>query len=184
MVTKECKCCGKPYTTHQVNRSTFCSKPCRRRHRCQTGVDIVDHTFICKGCGDPVTIRTNKYQVHKHKGWCIACANAIRSGEDSPTWKGGHRHWAPGRFGRDKDGLSWKTQRKLAWERDEFTCQHCHTKGSRNPDVHHISPFRVSLSHALDNLICLCQKCHLTEEAKVQDQWGGQLSSNGKAKVQ
>jgi hypothetical protein len=31
----------------------------------------------------------------------------------------------------------------------------------------------VSQSHALDNLICLCQKCHLTEEAKVQDQWGG-----------
>jgi hypothetical protein len=32
-----------------------------------------------------------------------------------------------------------------------------------------------SRSHALDNLISLCQKCHLTEEAKVQAVWGGQL---------
>jgi hypothetical protein len=41
-------------------------------------------------------------------------------------------------------------------------------------------PYRVSQSHALDNLICLCQKCHLTEEAKVQDQWGGQLEAQFK----
>jgi DNA-binding XRE family transcriptional regulator len=32
-----------------------------------------------------------------------------------------------------------------------------------------------SLSHALSNLICLCQSCHLKEEARVQEKWGGQL---------
>ena len=34
-----------------------------------------------------------------------------------------------------------------------------------------------SQSHALDNLICLCQSCHLKEEAKVHEVWGGQLNT-------
>ena len=80
--------------------------------------------------------------------------------------------WSPGRFGRDKDGLSWKVQRRLAWERDKFTCQECgkHKDGWK-PDVHHISPFRVSQSHALENLRCLCKKCHRNEDARVQALW-------------
>lgn len=105
---------------------------------------------------------------------CRSCASANRVGDSNPNWRGGHSHWSPGRFGRDKDGLSWKTQRNLAWERDNFSCRHCDKPRRRNPDVHHISPFRVSQSHALENLICLCQSCHLTEEAKVQEVWGGQ----------
>jgi hypothetical protein len=97
------------------------------------------------------------------------------SGEQHPNWKGGHRHWVPGRFGKDKDGLSWKIQRRLAWERDKDTCQECGKKGKRRPDVHHIVPYRISLSHALDNLRCLCKKCHITIEATCHEKWGGQL---------
>lgn len=89
--------------------------------------------------------------------------------------RGGHKQWAQGRQGRDKNGLSWKVQRRLAWERDNETCQHCNEKKSRRPDVHHIDPWMNSQSHALDNLICLCQKCHMTEEAKIQEIWGGQF---------
>lgn len=39
----------------------------------------------------------------------------------------------------------------------------------RKPDVHHIIPFRISRSHSLDNLICLCKPCHSKEEAKITD---------------
>ena len=98
-----------------------------------------------------------------------------QSGPNNPNWKGGHKHWSQGRHGKDKDGLSWKTQRQAAWERDSYTCQGCGVKGPRNPDVHHISPWLNSLSHHLDNLICLCKSCHMKEDAKAHEQWGGQL---------
>ena len=95
-------------------------------------------------------------------------------GSNNPAWKGGTHHWQAGKLGRDKDGLSWKIQRKLAWERDSYTCQHCGaTGGKRNPDVHHINPYRLSFSHALDNLIALCQGCHKKAEAKIAALWGG-----------
>ena len=121
--------------------------------------------YCCRGCKEKHVV-VLKRVVHL-KGM---------SGPNNPTWKGGHKHWSPGRFGRDNGGLSWKTQRRLAWERDDFTCQQCHEKKNRKPDVHHIVPWMNSHSHALDNLICLCQSCHLKEEAKVHEKWGGQLS--------
>ena len=110
---------------------------------------------------------------------CRSCASDRMSGPNSPSWKGGHQQWSPGRYGKDKNGLSWKVQRRLAWERDKFECQHCGEKKNRKPDVHHIKPWMNSLSHALDNLICLCQSCHLKEEAKVQEVWGGALVVTG-----
>ena len=120
--------------------------------------------FCSRNCKDRFAVRTH-----------IPATKKDYSGSNSPTWKGGHKRWSPGRHGKDKDGLSWKTQRQLAWERDRYICQHCFTKKSKNPDVHHIRPWMNSLSHALDNLICLCQSCHLREEAKVHEVWGGQL---------
>ena len=110
---------------------------------------------------------------------CRSCASDRMSGPNSPSWKGGHQQWSPGRYGKDKNGLSWKVQRRLAWERDKFECQHCGEKKNRKPDVHHIKPWMNSLSHALDNLICLCQSCHLKEGAKVQEVWGGALVVTG-----
>lgn len=96
------------------------------------------------------------------------------SGSNSPTWKGGHRYWKEGRWGRDKDGLSWKVQRRLAWERDGNCCRHCGAAPkNRRPDVHHVTPYRISFSHALEHLICLCQHCHKVEDAKIPVLWGG-----------
>ena len=109
---------------------------------------------------------------------CYTPSQSDWSGPSSPRWKGGCRYWSKGRWGKDKNGLSWKTQRRLAWERDDFTCQHCGERKSRKPDVHHINPWMNSHSHALDNLICLCQSCHLKEEAKVQEVWGGVAASD------
>lgn len=108
---------------------------------------------------------------------CRSCQSLLvkrGSGPDSPTWKGGHRFWQAGKLGRDKNGFSWKSQRKLAWERDHYTCQECgeHREGWK-PHVHHISPYRISFSHALENLICLCNSCHKKAEAQIKELWGG-----------
>lgn len=114
---------------------------------------------VCEGC------EGSYFGNRRYRGLCSVCR---KSGALSPTWKGGHRHWQAGKVGRDKDGLSWKQQRQLAWERDSYICQHCgKRKDGWRPDVHHVKPYRLSFSHALDNLICLCRRCHKREEARI-----------------
>lgn len=157
-----CETCGELVT----GRGAYCCRKCMpSRHK------LIK--ISCPKCGK-IRERRGYLSQARSKVLCLECTSDQFNGEGNPNWKGGHKHWSPGRFGKDKDGLSWKVQRQLAWERDDYTCQHCHEKKNRNPDVHHITPFRVSQSHALDNLICLCQSCHLKLEATVQDEWGGQ----------
>jgi 5-methylcytosine-specific restriction endonuclease McrA len=85
-------------------------------------------------------------------------------------WKGGMSYWMPGRFGKDINGLSWKKQRRLAWERDSYKCRRCGRGGVIvKPCVHHVIPYRISKSHSLENLICLCKKCHGIVEASTTD---------------
>lgn len=156
------------YCKRESGTRRFCSRRCNGAFNRSRKVMVT-----CPTCGK--TREITEGGARKSKS-CASCASDRLSGAGSGTWKGGHHHWSPGRYGRDQDGLSWKVQRRLAWERDNETCQHCKTKKNRKPDVHHIIPFRVSLSHALDNLLCLCQSCHLIEEAKVQEKWGGQLA--------
>lgn len=102
------------------------------------------------------------------------------AGESNPNWKGGHKYWAEGRWGTDKNGLSWKVQRALCRERDNHTCQDCgKTKEEigREPDCDHIVPYRISGSHALDNLKLRCPACHHRVEANRTELWDGHIFS-------
>jgi 5-methylcytosine-specific restriction endonuclease McrA len=88
--------------------------------------------------------------------------------KNHPNWRGVITIPLKGKYGRDKDGLSWKVQRKLAWERDDYTCQECGRKEEGwKPDVHHKIPYRISGSHALDNLICYCRSCYKRIENEI-----------------
>lgn len=71
-------------------------------------------------------------------------------------------------------GPNWRTQRRLARERDNHTCQKCGRRQLRpRLDVHHIRPRRdfgddYLAGNALANLITLCRVCHLeTEHAET-----------------
>jgi len=137
--------------------------------------------FQCTGCSQVVR-RKKKSKKRKYPTLCRSCANVEMmkgrdySGPNSPTWKGGHRYWQAGKLGRDKDGLSWKAQRQLAWERDDYICQDCHKTREelgQNPDVDHVVPYRISFSHALENLLCRCRSCHKKAEATRTELWGG-----------
>ena len=79
-------------------------------------------------------------------------------GEKNPRWNGG---WNP------YYGPNWESQRKLALKRDNYTCQLCGAK-SGQIDVHHQIPFskcdNYKEANSLDNLITVCQKCHLLAE--------------------
>jgi predicted restriction endonuclease len=83
-------------------------------------------------------------------------ASIRAKGENHPNWQGG-RH----REGMYKGNL--KEQVEACRERDKNTCQMCgQTKedNRRNMDVHHINPYLDSQDNSLDNIVCLCRKCH------------------------
>lgn len=108
-----------------------------------------------------------KFQIYRYFNHCRSCSSRLiiasclgKSGKDNPAWKGGSAYWIKGRFGRDKDNLSWKIQRKLCWKRDNYTCRMCGVKTDIIPDCHHKIPYRISQSHALSNLISLCKSHH------------------------
>ena len=172
-----CPQCSKEFErTRKSIRGSFCSEPCRSRYYKNQGAT----PFTCADCHQTVQVSKAATGTRKREGkypdLCASCARLRidTAGPLNGRWRGGHRHWSAGRFGRDKDGLMWKAQRSLAWQRAGVRCEDCGVVNpKRRPDVHHIVPFRVSQSHALGNLRCLCQKCHLTAEAKVQDNWGG-----------
>ena len=80
------------------------------------------------------------------------------SKENHPNWKGGRP---------DRPGLyrgNSKEQVQACRDRDNNTCQMCGATKEQNRDrnmcVHHIIPYYDSYDNSLDNLICLCEKCH------------------------
>lgn len=89
---------------------------------------------------------------------CMAKDYVIRfSGENSPTWKGGKKHYAG----------HWLRQRNLARKRDNYTCQLCgvtEKEWHKEMDVHHIKNYRKfenkEEANNLNNLVCLCNRCH------------------------
>ena len=81
------------------------------------------------------------------------------SGESSPHWVGGITTYR---------GKGWSVARAAAVERDGGTCQDCGRHIGRSIPVHHIRPFRLFQTAAeanrLENLVCLCQSCHMKAE--------------------
>ncbi len=85
------------------------------------------------------------------------------SGSGHPNWRGG---------GNDAYGKGWNEIRQKALERDDRRCRVCgvtRNELGQNPDVHHIVPVRWFIesdghtrtdAHFLDNVICLCIRCH------------------------
>ena len=65
----------------------------------------------------------------------------------------GERDPAPSYYGE-----SWRMQRTLCLQRDNYTCQQC--GDTNNIEVHHWEPYRFSYDNSLDNLVVLCAECH------------------------
>jgi hypothetical protein len=89
----------------------------------------------------------------------------LRVGPNHPLWRGG---------GSSKYGAGWKRAKRLARERADGKCEHCHRTPEESGfvlDVHHKIPVRYfntpSDAHALSNLIVLCRRCHAITEHKV-----------------
>lgn len=167
-----------------TKNSKYCSSKCHNKLRTETKLRIIK---ICDTCG----IKYNG-TIRRKGARCAPCSaksinhlgNCGKSGADNARWRGGHRQWKIGRFGTDKNGLSWRKQRQRALERDNYKCQNSkcnHQWLNRIPDVHHKIPYRISFSHDLDNLTCLCKSCHSQAERESVEIWGGVIPTKIKS---
>jgi len=107
---------------------------------------------------------------------CVVCGNEFWAGNTAKYCSKKCRPFRPPRKykriekrkQRIKTGLwnKWKQQRKLAIERDGGICQVCGKYIGNSIDIHHKDERGANVSlkernDELDNLICLCHKCHL-----------------------
>lgn len=71
----------------------------------------------------------------------------------------------------------WIRVRKLALVRSNGLCEECMKKGkiSYVDDVHHKIPIKKDVNKAFDinNLICLCRKCHIEAHKEIDKGGGG-----------
>ena len=112
---------------------------------------------------------------------CAKCGRVMGLGSalcQACQAKQGNRHKQYDGSVRDKRSASfyaspqWIRLRDLTMARAGYQCQRCKQQGKLTPatEVHHIVPIRVDWSKRLEmnNLMCLCHKCHMMEERKMK----------------
>lgn len=158
----KCANCGKEVYVRpsELKAKNYCSVQCYNEHQ------VKGSSLICKVCGkeyyrSPAQIkwRGSSYCSNECKGRGITL---YRSGEDSPTWRGGvstENHCL-------RASKRWRVWREAVFARDNWTCQECGNRsGDGNPVLlhpHHIRPFALyhELRFVVDNGITLCKDCH------------------------
>jgi hypothetical protein len=95
---------------------------------------------------------------NKGKGRHFSINTEFKSGNLHPNFKGGST-----KYGITKS--EWKKLQLKIKERDNFTCQSCHEKGTtKTLNVHHVVPYRYSKNNSEQNLTTLCIPCHTSIE--------------------
>lgn len=150
-----CNNCGKVLSNFWAKYCPECLK--QIRHNLTYNRVLVK----CAYCGRELLVIPSRV---KHSQSCYCNYECMAkdyenrfSGENSPTWKGGKKHYKG----------HWLKQRDLARQRDNYTCQLCgvtEEEWHKEMDVHHIRNYRKyedkEEANKLENLVCLCNKCH------------------------
>jgi 5-methylcytosine-specific restriction endonuclease McrA len=86
------------------------------------------------------------------------CQGKFYSGSNNLNWKGGVSKIHPYKHYRNKEYLGW---RKQVFERDNYVCQNCFTRGGYL-EPHHIKSYTrfPEFRYELSNGQTLCLKCH------------------------
>lgn len=163
-----CKTCGKNFTVPENRKNTakYCSRSCLGkangdRGKVQYSKKVKIH---CSNCNQPIE---KKPSTLRNLNFCsLDCMGTYYStsrmfaGENSGTWAGGDINYY---------GPNWRSQRRKARARDQYTCQDCgitEQEYGSELSVHHIIPFREFKgdwlrANKLSNLITLCEHpCH------------------------
>lgn len=184
----ECGFCGKVFTSPPSDKRKYCSRKCYYKASRKKIDEIIaeyrDKKCLC-GCGEYLVIsrrtvtdymktgREIKYKkghfsrTEEHKKTHLFGEEHPMFGKKgglSPVWKGGGKK-------RTDYGKGWETQRRKCRKRDNYTCKRCGATKTRL-DIHHKIPFKefddFKQANNLDNLICLCYKCHMLVEWRTR----------------
>ncbi|MDR7237082.1 HNH endonuclease [Neobacillus drentensis] len=170
----ECSICREKFNVpkSRENSAKYCSKHCLGIANGIRGKILYrNHVPVtCSNCGidfekKPSTMRTLNFCSVTCMGKFYS-ESKMFSGEKSGTWNGGDIGYY---------GPNWLSQRRLARERDQFTCKNCgitEEEYGQELSVHHINPFRNfngdwESANELSNLISLCEyPCHRKRHSK------------------
>jgi DNA-directed RNA polymerase subunit RPC12/RpoP len=146
---KHCIDCGAELKGSNPGSSRERCKRCHFKHAVKE-----DHPRW-KG-GWPKCIDCGKELLSRSAVRCIACNQKHTVAENHPNWKGG--------IGNEPYPFEFDDELKeVIRERDNYTCQTCgilQKEHWRKLDIHHINYDKDDISP--NNLISLCQSCHLT----------------------
>lgn len=193
MITKTCEICGKEFKVkpYRKDKARFCSFQCGGKWHAKTritgkprpdmignklrsglrpanaftseqkaGKRLVDYVVkTCENCGKTFEVPPWLDRQNPSRYCSLECKHIHCRGDNDPRYVGGPKTYR---------GKGWLEARAKAVARDNGTCQHCGKHVGQSIPVHHIRPFRefadIQTANALDNLICLCQSCHMKEE--------------------
>lgn len=167
---RHCEVCAKAFNIKPYKKDRTCSKECKAR-------------LIAKKLSGKQ--KTEQHRQNLSKSMKNSEANRrtrFKKGKDNPAygrnqtgpanhnWKGGITNVNQKRR-NDPRLLEW---RKLVFERDNFTCQKCGTRGYLQ--AHHIIPFSKDFSKAFDveNGLTVCITCH----EKIHGRFIGKFKQN------
>ena len=119
--------------------------------------------FKCANCGKAVHLKpwlARQNNTRTGLRFCgQPCFRSYMHGPNDPRYVGGIVTYR---------GRGWREIRLVAVERDKGTCQECGKYVGQSIPVHHKRPYREfstpQEANALENLICLCQSCHMRIE--------------------
>lgn len=173
--TSNCVECGSEIEYYKSNKKGLYCSECQEK-RPWDSVDITQltpphegnkKTVHCEWCGEKIEKDLSALSEHNF------CGNNCKNKWLSEYYKGdNHPNWEEN-YNSSYTGDWWKN-RKKALKRDGFTCQRCATHQNNlegSLDVHHIKPLRkfddAQKAHDINNLECLCRKCHHKVEKKT-----------------
>lgn len=118
---------------------------------------------ICAGCINTFYIRETTF--HRKKRWCgdALCKDIIDAKVKHSNYKKTQKKIENGTF---RHGVNAEL-REYIKNRDINTCQMCKTTYDiRNTQVHHITPVSDGGNDEYENLILLCNMCHVDVHKK------------------
>jgi len=175
MVEIICKQCKKKFEVqnHRKNTAKFCSYKCRSQYqkKFKKGKNSPkwkkeSHIkLICAQCGEEydelIQRKERSHFCSKKCKYKWESENRIK--EKRYNWKGGNKRRNEGYY-----NSKYKKWRSAVFERDNWTCQTCRSRGVYL-EAHHIKSWAEypELRFDIDNGVALCKDCHnLTKKGR------------------